>query len=95
MIEITPIPGGVRFPVKAVPGASRDQIVGAHGGAVKVRTSQPAERGKANAGIVRLLAEAMGVKRSAVRIVGGMASPSKVVEVDGITVEQAAGRLGR
>jgi uncharacterized protein (TIGR00251 family) len=93
MIDVRAIPGGVRFAVKAVAGASRDQLAGAHGGAVKVRTSQPAERGKANVAITRLLAAALGVKPAAVRIVSGPASPMKLVEVQGITPEEAVRRL--
>ena len=93
MIEFSAIDGGVRFGVKAVPGASRDESAGEHGGAVKVRTSRPAERGKANAGIVKLLAKALGVKKNAVRIVSGQTSPSKTVEVMGLTVAEASARL--
>lgn len=94
MLEITPTADGVRFAVKAVPGASGDQIAGLHGQSVKVRTRRPAERGRANAGICALLAEALGVKRSAVRIVAGHGSPAKIVEVAGVTAAHVAQRLG-
>ena len=93
VIEFIPIDNGVRFGVKAVPGASRDGIAGELGGALKVRVSRPAERGKANAAIVKLLAKALGVKRHAVRIVSGKTSPSKTVEVAGITAAEAASHL--
>ena len=93
MIRITAIDGGVRFAVKAVPGASRDALAGEYAGAVKVRVSRPAERGKANDALCKLLAAALGVRKNAVRIVSGHTSPVKAVEVRGVTVAEAAARL--
>ena len=89
MIEFIPIDGGVRFAVKAVPGASRDGIAGELGGALKVRTSRPAERGKANAAIVKLLAKTFGVPKSHIEIIAGQSSRQKRVAIDGITMAQA------
>jgi uncharacterized protein (TIGR00251 family) len=69
------------------PRASRSEVVGAHGGALKVRLQAPPVDGAANAALVELLAESLGVPRRAVRIVAGESSRSKTVDVDG--VEQA------
>ena len=79
--------GGVRFTVRVQPRASRSEVVGAHGGALKVRLQAPPVDGAANAALVDLLAESLGVPRRAVRIVAGASSRSKTVDVDG--VEQA------
>lgn len=79
--------GGVRFTVRVQPRASRSEVVGAHGGALKVRLQAPPVDGAANAALVELLAESLGVPRRAVRIVAGESSRSKTVDVDG--VEQA------
>jgi uncharacterized protein (TIGR00251 family) len=72
-----------RIPVKAVPGAKRDQIVGRLGDRLKVRVSAPPEGGKANEAICALIAAALGVRARDVRIVSGHARAEKVVEVDG------------
>jgi uncharacterized protein YggU (UPF0235/DUF167 family) len=93
MIEIVATDGGVRFAVKASPGARRDRIVGEYGGALKVCVRQPPERGRANAAIRALLAAALGVRRADVRIVGGPASSAKLVQAAGLTVQQARRRL--
>lgn len=77
--------GSVRFVVRVQPRASRSEIAGVHGDAMKVRLSAPPVDGAANAALVELIAEALGVGRRAVRIVSGESSRSKVVEVEGVT----------
>ena len=82
-----------RLKVKAVPGASRSEIVGRLGEALKVRVAAPPEGGKANREILDLLAERLGLPAASVTLVSGAASPAKVVELLGITAEQAWARL--
>jgi uncharacterized protein (TIGR00251 family) len=80
--------GPVRFAVKAVPGAKRDEIAGKLGDRIKVRVSAPPEDGKANKAICALIAGALGVRDRSVRVVSGHARAEKVIEVDGVTAEQ-------
>ncbi len=47
--------------VKAVPGASRNEIAGVVGDRLKIRISAPPEGGKANKAICKLLASSLGV----------------------------------
>jgi uncharacterized protein (TIGR00251 family) len=82
-----------RLKVKAVPGASRSEIVGRLGEALKVRVAAPPEGGKANREILELLAEKLGLPATSVTLVSGAASPAKVVELRGVTAEQAWARL--
>ena len=82
-----------RLKVKAVPGASRSEIVGRLGAALKIRVAASPEGGKANREILELLAERLGLPAAAVTLVSGAASPAKVVELRGITVEQTWARL--
>lgn len=76
---------GVRFAVMVQPRASRSEIVGVHGDAMKIRLSAPPVDGAANEALVELIADVLGVGRRAVRIVSGETSRSKVVEVEGVT----------
>ncbi len=71
-----------RLPLKVVPGASRDRIVGWVGNRLKIAVTAPPERGKANRMVLDLLAKALGLPRSRIRLVSGEASPRKAVEVD-------------
>lgn len=85
---------GVRLSLRVQPKASRNEVVGAHGEQIRLRLTAPPVEGAANEALVRFLAEQLGVGRSSVRIVAGHASRSKVVEVAGLAIDDAARRLG-
>ena len=82
-----------RLKVKAVPGASRTEIVGRLGEALKVRVAAPPAGGQANRAILALLAARLGLPAAAVTLVAGAASPAKVIALRGLTAEQAWARL--
>lgn len=84
----------VRIPVKAVPGASRDQIVGPLGGRLKIKVAAPPEGGKANAAICTLVAGALGLRPRQVRVAAGHGSAEKVLEVLGMGPAEVSKRLG-
>jgi len=79
--------------VKAVPGASRDQVAGAVGDRLKVRISAPPEGGRANKAICRVLAKALGVKAKDVSIESGQTSPEKIIRIAGARAEEIAEKL--
>lgn len=79
---------GVTFAVKVVPRASKNQIVGMEGDAIKIRLNAPPVEGKANEALVKFLAETLGVSRAQIEIVRGHASRRKLVRVRGMTAEQ-------
>jgi uncharacterized protein (TIGR00251 family) len=84
-----------RISVTVSPGAARTQLVGRHADGWKVRVAAPPERGRANDALVELLADALGVRRSSVRVVSGLSAKTKVVEVDGLGIAEADRRLAR
>jgi len=79
--------------LKVTPSASRDAVVGWQGDVLRVHVRAPAQRGKANDAVLRLLAAALGVDRSRLRIVHGQTSRQKVVSVDGLDQAQIRARL--
>lgn len=85
---------GVRVRLRVAPGAARDEIVGRHGAAWKVRVAAPPERGAANGAVVRLVARALELDRRAVTLVSGHGSRDKMVEVAGLTAAEVERRLG-
>ena len=80
---------GVRFAVHVQPRASRTEIVGAHGDAIKVRLLAPPVDGAANEALVDFLSERFAVPRRGVRIISGAQSRAKIVEIDGLSVDAA------
>lgn len=77
---------GVRFPVRVQPRASQRELRGVHNGALRVRVPAAPADGAANAQVVELLAESLGVPRAAVHIVSGTNARLKVVHVDGVSL---------
>ena len=92
-MDIKEVDGGVVFGVKVVPNSSRSSIVGLIDDMVKVKVAEPAEKGKANKGVVRLLAKSLGVKKNAVEIVAGFSSSVKHVCILGVSVKDILSRL--
>ena len=82
-----------RISVTVSPGAARTELVGRHGDGWKARIAAPPERGRANDALVALLAGALDVPRSSVRVVSGRTAKTKVVEVDGLAEVEAERRL--
>jgi uncharacterized protein len=78
--------------VRVRAGAQRDDVVEARDGVLLVRVAAPAQEGRANRALCRLLAERLAVAPSRVSIVRGRSSRDKVVEIDGID-QAAADRL--
>ena len=66
------------------PGASRSEFAGKHGDRIKVRLAARAVDGKANEALVEFLAAHYGVARRDVRIVAGLKSRQKRVEISGL-----------
>jgi uncharacterized protein (TIGR00251 family) len=85
----------MRLQLKVVPGSSRDAIAGWLDDALKVRVRAPAERGKANAAVEKLVAAALDIPSESVCIVAGQTSPRKVAEIDGLSELDVHSRLGR
>ena len=78
----------MRLRVRLTPKGGRDVIEGwwtdsAGQKALKVRVAALPENGKANTALIELLARALAVKKSDVRIASGVSSRLKTIEIDG------------
>ncbi|MGE0143192.1 MAG: DUF167 domain-containing protein [Planctomycetota bacterium] len=81
------------FRVRAAPGAKREGITGAMAGAVKVAVQAPAEDGRANERILRVLADALDVSLRHVRLASGARSRDKVVTIEAADPAEILTRL--
>jgi uncharacterized protein (TIGR00251 family) len=76
--------GGISFDVLVTPRASRAKIGPVHDGRLKLAVTAPPVDGAANAAVIELLAEALGVAKSAVAVTAGAGSRRKTVRVAGV-----------
>ena len=91
--DAPPAAGITTLRVRVAPGAARSAVVGRLGDAWKLRVRAAPERGRANAEVERLLAGELGLAARDVRVVAGRTSRDKVVEIAGLSVEEAERRL--
>ena len=82
-----------RLRLRVAPGAARAGIVGRHGDAWKLRVTAPAEGGRANDAVVRLLADTLAVPRTSVTLVSGQSARDKIVELAGVEPAEIERRL--
>ena len=92
----TGLRGGARIAVHLTPRAGIDSIDGfGGGGELRVRVCASPIDGAANDALLRLLARALDVPVTGVRIAGGHRGRRKLVEVDRLDLQEVAARLGR
>jgi hypothetical protein len=84
---LEPRSDGAVLRVHVVPGARESGVAGVHGDAIRVRVAAVPERGAANRELLRVLAEALGVRPAALSVESGARGRRKRVRVRGITAE--------
>ena len=92
-LKLTTKDGAVRLDVRARPRAHKSRLVGAREGALEVQLAAPPVDGAANDELVRTLAAALGVAKSAVHIVRGETGRNKLVEIQGLGESELRARL--
>jgi uncharacterized protein (TIGR00251 family) len=90
VIELEPHAEGVILPLRAQPGAKRNEIRGEQDGMLKVSVTQIAEKGKANKALLEVLAKGLGLRKAQVALLSGETSSHKRILVRGVTREQLA-----
>jgi uncharacterized protein len=77
----------VRFSVRLQPRASKNEIAGIQGSALKVRVTAPPVDGLANEALIELLSRALHTSRRNVCIVSGHSSRTKLIEISEASLE--------
>ena len=75
------------------PRASKTEIVGLHGDAIKVRLAAPPVEGQANTELCQFLARYFGVLRQEVQVLSGKGARQKRVLIKGKTAQDILDRL--
>jgi len=73
---------GARISVRVTPGARRNAVARDEGGAIRVHVTAPPEDGRATEACRILLAGALGIAPSRLRLVRGAASREKLFALD-------------
>ncbi len=84
-------PTAVSFYVQ--PRASKTEVVGRHGNAIKIRVKAPPVDGAANEELIRFLSKRFQVSRRAVDLVSGSSSRHKQIAIEGVTATEIVDSL--
>jgi hypothetical protein len=91
--------GGVTLRVRAQPGAKRTAIAGVYGegteAQLKIAVQAPPVEGRANAALIEFLAGIFSIPKSAVAILSGQSSRSKVFLLRDVSLAKAEAVLGK
>jgi len=94
MSWITDSQGGAMIQVHATPRASKSEIQGLHGEAVKIRLKAPPVDGKANDALIEFLADSLGIPQRQITLLSGQTSRQKRLSLQGVTARQVADAFG-
>jgi uncharacterized protein YggU (UPF0235/DUF167 family) len=83
-----------RVAVRVTARANRDRVDGFVDDVLRLRVAAAPVDGQANEAIERLLASALGIARARVWVVRGASSRDKIVEIEGLSVEEIRARVG-
>jgi len=90
----TAVPASCRLEVKVIPGASRDEVAGTMGNAVKIKLRAPPVEGRANEALVEFLSEQLDLPRRAISLERGETSRQKLLRIEGLDLAAVRARLG-
>jgi uncharacterized protein (TIGR00251 family) len=85
--------GSLLLSLHVQPGASRTELAGLHGDALKLRLAAPPVDGRANKAVIDFIAELLRLPKSAVVIRSGLASRAKKLLLTGIAEHQVRSLL--
>lgn len=75
---------GITFKVRIEPRSSRKGISALVGDALKIWVNAPPVGGAANEELIEILSEEFSIKKTSIKIIRGLSSRNKVVEIEGI-----------
>ena len=83
-----------RLEVKVIPGASRDEVAGTMGEAVKIKLRAPPVDGRANEALVAFLAAQLDLPKRAITLERGVTQRQKLLRIEGLDLAAVRARLG-
>jgi uncharacterized protein (TIGR00251 family) len=93
LLNISESNGSISFSVRVIPRSSKTEIVGEHGGALKIKLKAPPVDGAANDELIRFLSKTFATPRSNIEIVSGQNSRTKRIQITNNDKSQIASIL--
>ena len=85
--------GTLILKVLVQPRASKNEVVGIHGGCLKIRVTSPPIEGKANKMLCEFLSQLIGIGKKHIKVIGCQRSRIKQVRVSGSNLEEVRKKL--
>ena len=79
--------------ISVQPNARKNEIVGVHGDAIKIKVAAVPEDGKANAELCAFVAAKLGLAKSKVNVIKGQTSRDKVIAAEGFSESEIRAKL--
>ena len=87
--------GGTLLPVRAQPGAKKNELRGIREDALIVAVTQVAEKGKANRAIIATMAKTTGLRKSNISLCSGETSRQKIFFIADISAADLWKRIAK
>jgi len=91
---ITKTARGIKLTVFVQPKSAKNQIIGLHNGALKIKIAALPVDGKANTELTNYLAQLLDIPKRQIEILKGDTGRNKIVEITGIAIEDVQKKLG-
>ncbi|MEC7641638.1 MAG: DUF167 domain-containing protein [Nitrospinota bacterium] len=92
-LKIKKVEGGIQFSAAIQPRSSKNQVVGVHNSALKVRLTSPPVEWAANRSCIKVLGKFLGISPSRIGIAVGLTSKNKTIHIEGMTEESLLKKL--
>ncbi len=94
-LQIRETESGVDLPLHVQPRARRDEIVGSHNGALKLRIMAPPVDEAANRSVIAFFSSLLDLPRASFELKSGLRSRNKVLHIRGVTRAWLLSHLNR
>jgi uncharacterized protein (TIGR00251 family) len=91
--KITKAEEGAAFAVHIVPKSAKNEVIGKHGDALKIRLISTSVSGTANDTLINFLSQKLNIERAKIEIAAGQASAEKMIVVVGLTPTEVENRM--
>jgi len=71
----------VKLQIKVIPASSKDCLAGWLDDTLKIKVMAPADKGKANAAVIRIIEKSLGLARGSVQIESGLTASRKTLDI--------------